>query len=557
MARLTAQDFAPELLELYDGYAHGKLNRREFLDRAALFTFGGLTASALLAALSPNYALAEQVKFTDPDIVADYVTYPSPKGNGTVRGYRVRPAKAAGKLPAVVVVHENRGLNPYIEDVARRLAKAGFIALAPDGLSSVGGYPGNDEKGVALQQTVDPTKLMNDFFAAIEWLMHHDDSTGKVGITGFCYGGGVTNAAAVAYPELGAAVSFYGRQPQAQDVPRIKAPIMLHFGELDTRINEGWPAYEQALKAAGTTYEAFIYKGANHGFHNDSTPRYDEDRGESGVGTHPGMVSQIPGLTRGSLQQPALERRHRRGLAARLQARQPIAAGGDAHVERLADHTPLQLSRKHHRWRQRHAGTLQGRFHHRQRRVKHDAARHQGVGRQAGGVEPQAPFIGAVGTQQGVFQQVTRGVQLLGKLGHAQHGQRRFQQWAGVRAVPGAGTEANRVIQAFGGNIDAVVMGGQAQVNKRVACVKVRQTRQQPSHGKGTDRADRKHLTVVAAFELAQGGGDAVEGFAQHRQQRFAFAGEHEPPRQPLEQGDIQLRFQAFDLMADGRLGHA
>ncbi len=156
MTRLTAKDFAPELLELYDGYAHGKINRREFLDRAALFTFGGLTASALLASLSPNYALAEQVKFTDPDIVADYVTYPSPKGNGTVRGYLVRPAKAAGKLPAVVVVHENRGLNPYIEDVARRLAKAGFIALAPDGLTSVGGYPGNDEKGVALQQTVDP-----------------------------------------------------------------------------------------------------------------------------------------------------------------------------------------------------------------------------------------------------------------------------------------------------------------------------------------------------------------------------------------------------------------
>jgi len=174
------------------------------------------------------------------------------------------------------VVHENRGLNPYIEDVARRLAKAGFIALAPDGLTSVGGYPGNDEKGKALQEKIDPTRLMNDFFAAIDWLMKHDSSTGKVGITGFCYGGGVTNAAAVAYPDLGAAVSFYGRQPDAKDVARIKAPIMLHFGELDTRINEGWPAYEQALKAAGTTYEAYIYQGANHGFHNDSTPRYDD-----------------------------------------------------------------------------------------------------------------------------------------------------------------------------------------------------------------------------------------------------------------------------------------
>ncbi|MCF4994759.1 prolyl oligopeptidase family serine peptidase [Pseudomonas syringae] len=275
MTRLTAKDFAPELLELYDHYAHGKINRREFLDRAALFTFGGLTAGALLASLSPNYALAEQVAFTDPEIVAEYVTYPSPKGHGEVRGYLVRPAKASGKGPAVVVVHENRGLNPYIEDVARRLAKAGFIALAPDGLTSVGGYPGNDDKGRDLQAKVDPTKFMNDFFAAVEWLMQHD-GVSKVGITGFCYGGGVANAAAVAYPELGAAVSFYGRQPEAKDVPRIKAPVMLHFGELDTRINEGWPAYEQALKAANKTYEAHIYPGANHGFHNDSTPRYDE-----------------------------------------------------------------------------------------------------------------------------------------------------------------------------------------------------------------------------------------------------------------------------------------
>ena len=275
MTRLTAKDFAPELLELYDYYAHGQINRREFLDRAALLTLGG-TALSLLTALSPNYALAEQVSFTDPAIVAEYVMYPSPNGNGQVRGYLVRPAKAEGKLPAVVVVHENRGLNPYIEDVARRLAKAGFIALAPDGLTSVGGYPGNDEQGLALQQKVDPTKLMNDFFAAVEWLMHHDASTGKVGITGFCYGGGVANAAAVAYPELGAAVSFYGRQPGADEVSRIQAPLMLHYAGLDTRINEGWPAFEQALKANGKVYEAHVYPGVNHGFHNDSTPRYDE-----------------------------------------------------------------------------------------------------------------------------------------------------------------------------------------------------------------------------------------------------------------------------------------
>ena len=275
MTRLTAKDFAPELLELYDYYAHGKINRREFLDRAAVFALG-TTALSLLTALSPDYALAEQVSFTDPDIVAEYILYPSPKGNGQVRGYLVRPAKATGKLPAVVVVHENRGLNPYIEDVARRLGKAGFIALAPDGLTSVGGYPGTDEQGLALQQKVDPTKLMNDFFAAVEWLMHHDASTGKVGITGFCYGGGVANAAAVAYPELGAAVSFYGRQPGADEVSRIQAPLMLHYAGLDTRINEGWPAFEQALKANGKVYEAHVYPGVNHGFHNDSTPRYDE-----------------------------------------------------------------------------------------------------------------------------------------------------------------------------------------------------------------------------------------------------------------------------------------
>lgn len=280
MSRLTAKDFAPELLELYDYYAHGRINRREFLDRAALFTFGGLTASALLAALSPNYALAEQVSFTDPQILAEYVTYPSPEGHGQVRGYLVRPAKVTGKFPAVVVVHENRGLNPYIEDVARRLGKAGFIALAPDGLTSVGGYPGNDELGKELQAKVDPGKLMNDFFAAIEWMKKHSDATGKVGITGFCYGGGVSNAAAVAYPELAAAVPFYGRQPDAKDVPRIKAPLLLHYGELDKAINEGWPAYEQALKANGKTYEAYIYPGVNHGFHNDSTPRYDKAAAE-------------------------------------------------------------------------------------------------------------------------------------------------------------------------------------------------------------------------------------------------------------------------------------
>ncbi|KAF0171146.1 MAG: carboxymethylenebutenolidase [Rhodobacteraceae bacterium] len=280
MTRMTAKDFSPELLELYDFYAHGRISKREFLEKAGRYAVGGLTAAAILGMMGPNYALAEQVSFNDPDIVGDYVMYPSPNGHGEVRGYLVKPVSATGKLPAVVVVHENRGLNPYIEDVARRLAKAGFLALAPDGLTSQGGYPGNDEAGRELQSKVDPAKLMNDFFAAVEWLMAHEASTGRVGITGFCYGGGVANAAAVAYPELGGAVPFYGRQPAAEDVAKIKCPLLIHYAGLDERVNEGWPAYETALKAAGTRYEAFIYEGVNHGFHNDSTPRYDQTAAE-------------------------------------------------------------------------------------------------------------------------------------------------------------------------------------------------------------------------------------------------------------------------------------
>lgn len=275
MTRLTAKDFAPELLQLYDFYAHGRITRREFLDHAGRHAAGGLTAAAILAMMSPDYALAEQVSVSDPGIMPEYITYPSPMGHGSVRGYLVRPAGAEARLPAVVVVHENRGLNPYVEDVARRLAKAGFLTLAPDGLTSVGGYPGNDDEGRALQASVDPEKLMNDFFAAVEFLMTHEASTGNVGITGFCYGGGVANAAAVAYPELKAAVPFYGRQPAAADVPRIRASLLIHYAGLDERINAGWPDYEAALKAAGTDFQAWVYEGASHGFHNDSTPRYD------------------------------------------------------------------------------------------------------------------------------------------------------------------------------------------------------------------------------------------------------------------------------------------
>ena len=276
MARLTAKDFPPELLALYDGYVHGRISRRGFLDRAGKLTLGGMTAVAALAALSPDYALAQQVRFTDPDIRAEYITYPSPRGHGEVRGYLVLPAGAAGPVPGVVVAHENRGLNPYIEDVARRLAKAGFAALAPDGLSSVGGYPGNDDRGRELQRQVDPEKLMNDFFAAIEFLLGDPRTTARVGITGFCYGGGVCHAAAVAYPELAAAVPFYGRQASPGDVHRIRAPLLIHFAESDGNVNATWPAYEAALKAAGTVYEAHFYPGTSHGFHNDSTPRYDE-----------------------------------------------------------------------------------------------------------------------------------------------------------------------------------------------------------------------------------------------------------------------------------------
>ena len=280
MSRMTAKDFSPELLELYDFYAHGRITRREFLDRAGPFAAAGVTAAALLDMLKPDYALAQQVSFTDPEIVAEYVTFPSPNGHGEVRGYLVRPTTSDGPFPAVVVVHENRGLNPYIEDVARRLGKAGFMALAPDGLSSVGGYPGNDDRGRELQSDVDPEKLLNDFFAGFEHLLAHDRSTGKVGCVGFCYGGGVCTAMAVAYPELAASVPFYGRQPAAGDVARIEAALLLHYAGLDERINAGWPAYEAALQEHGKEYAAHFYDGVNHGFHNDSTPRYDEAAAE-------------------------------------------------------------------------------------------------------------------------------------------------------------------------------------------------------------------------------------------------------------------------------------
>jgi carboxymethylenebutenolidase len=277
MRRMTAKDFPQELLDLYDFYAHGKITKREFLTGAAKFSVAGVTAAMLLDQLSPNYALAQQVDPEDAAIETQRITYPSPNGHGEVSGYLVKPAGASGKLPAVLVIHENRGLNPYIEDVTRRLAKAGFLTLAPDGLTSVGGYPGTDDKGRELQRTVDREKLLNDFFAGFEFLLNHNGSTGKVGAVGFCYGGGVVNAIAVAYPELAAGVPFYGRQPKPDDVSKIQAPLLLQYAELDERINAGWPAYEEALKANGKNFTAHMYPGVNHGFHNDTTPRFDQE----------------------------------------------------------------------------------------------------------------------------------------------------------------------------------------------------------------------------------------------------------------------------------------
>ncbi|OYX42879.1 MAG: dienelactone hydrolase [Rhodobacterales bacterium 32-67-9] len=273
--RKSAKDFDPRILEIFDGYVHGKMSKRDFIERAGKFAAAGVTGAAILAQLQPDYALAQQVAPDDPAIETSVAEYDSPEGNGRIKGLMAKPAAATGKLPAVLVVHENRGLNPYIEDVVRRVAKAGYLAFGPDGLTPLGGYPGTDDQGREMQSQLDPAKLMADFFAAFEFLRDHEGSTGKVGAVGFCYGGGVCNALAVAYPDLAASVPFYGRQPASEDVAKIEAPLLIHYAGLDERINAGWPAYEEALKANGKTYEAFIYEGVNHGFHNDTTPRYD------------------------------------------------------------------------------------------------------------------------------------------------------------------------------------------------------------------------------------------------------------------------------------------
>ena len=276
MERMRASDFDRGLLDLFDGYVHGSVSRREFLDKAGKYAVGGVTAAALLDMLAPNYALAQQVDPKDPKLKSEYVTYNSPNGHGSVKAYVSKPASATGKLAGVVVVHENRGLNPYIEDVTRRVAMAGFLAFAPDGLTPLGGYPGTDEKGVEMQRTLDPAKLQQDFFAAFETTKGRPDSTSKVGVVGFCFGGGICNAMAAKYPDLAAAVPYYGSPVPAEDAARIKAPLLIHHAGNDQRLIASWPAYEEALKANKKEYTAHIYPSVEHGFHNDTTPRYDE-----------------------------------------------------------------------------------------------------------------------------------------------------------------------------------------------------------------------------------------------------------------------------------------
>jgi carboxymethylenebutenolidase len=276
MERRKASDFHPEVLRLFDGYVHGTLSRRDFLDRAAKFAIGSFTAAAMLESLRPNFAWAQQVPKDDARIRTEYLTYPSPEGTGTMRGYFARPAKAAGKLPGIVVIHENRGLNPYIEDVARRLAVLNFVAFAPDALTPVGGYPGDEDKAREMFAKLDAKKRTEDLMAAVTYLKARPESTGRLGAVGFCFGGGIVGAMAVRFPDLAAGVPYYGSQPAAADVPKIKAPLLIHYASEDPRINKGWPEFEAALKANKVRHEMHMYPNTQHGFHNDTTPRYDE-----------------------------------------------------------------------------------------------------------------------------------------------------------------------------------------------------------------------------------------------------------------------------------------
>lgn len=274
--RLQAKDFHPDILKLFDRYIHGFIDRREFLEGASKFAVGGMTAAAILEAFTPNYALGQQVAKDDSRIRTEYLNYESPQGNGTMRGYMAQPANATGKLPGILVVHENRGLNPHIEDIARRLALANFVAFAPDALTPLGGYPGTEEKAAELFGKLDAKKRVEDFVAAVGFLKSYPATTTKIGVVGFCFGGGIANTLAVRIPDLAAVVPFYGAQPAAADVAKINAPLLIHYAGLDQRIGAGWPAFEAALKANKKTYTMYMYEGANHGFNNDTTPRYDK-----------------------------------------------------------------------------------------------------------------------------------------------------------------------------------------------------------------------------------------------------------------------------------------
>lgn len=276
MKPLKKEDIKQEVFDLYDDYAHNKLNRRQFAEKLSLYAIGGVTVSSLLSFMSPNYVDSILVEPQDPNLESDYITYESPKGGGTIKGLLSKP-KGKTTLPGVIVVHENRGLNPYVEDVGRRTAIAGFISLAPDALTPLGGYPGNDDDGRTMQRQRDRDEMLEDFIAAYHHLKNHKDCNGKVGVVGFCFGGWISNMMAVRLPDLGAAVPYYGRQPEAEDAAKIETPLLLQYGELDTRVNAGWPAFEEALKANGVEYEAYIYPEVNHGFHNNTTPRYDKE----------------------------------------------------------------------------------------------------------------------------------------------------------------------------------------------------------------------------------------------------------------------------------------
>ena len=280
MERKTAQDFDQDLLILFDAYVHGDIDRRGFLDRAAKFAVGGVTAGMLLDALAPRFAGAQQVARDDKRLKAEFVEYESPQGSGKMRGYLVRPAAAAGKLAAVLVIHENRGLNPHIEDIARRVALEGYMAFAPDALFPLGGYPGTEDEARTLFAKLDQTKTREDFVAATRWLMRRPDATGRVAVVGFCYGGSMSHLLATRVPELAGAVPFYGGAPNPSEAANVKAPLLVHFAENDQRVNASWPAYEEALKAARVPYEAHTYPGTQHGFNNDTTPRYDAKAAE-------------------------------------------------------------------------------------------------------------------------------------------------------------------------------------------------------------------------------------------------------------------------------------